>query len=400
MLEELGLLLGLLPQIITLYLALVAVFVLKKPKGYPEGDRQHRFAVLIPARNEAAVIGETVRLLLGQNYPRELYKVYIIPNNCRDETEKLAAEAGANILHCAAPVRCKGDVLQQALGQLMREEPEIEVFCVFDADNRVHRDYLWEMNKAFCAGARVAKGKILAQNPHDSWVAGCYDIYFRAINTFFNRPRAAGGLSAKLVGTGFAVHRSLLEDLGGWNTVSLTEDVEFGAQCARMGEQVYWVPAAISYDEQPRSFKVSMIQRRRWCSGIAECALLRGRGLLKSLFGRGGILAFDCLMLLLVPFARALGLLGMLLVLLGGGCGIKNLLMLPLSYLGGCVGAALILLLSQGLSSRRIPAILLFPIFTLSWLPLHVLAVFFRVRKWTEIRHGQQRQETCSEITK
>ena len=39
------------------------------------------------------------------------------------------------------------------------------------------------------------------------------------------------------------------------------------AQCVLADVQVAWVPLAVTYDEQPLTYRESVKQRRRWSSG-------------------------------------------------------------------------------------------------------------------------------------
>ena len=73
---------------------------------------KNKFAILVASRNEEAVIGELVESLLEQDYPKDLYEVIVIPNNCTDNTEKVAKKAGATIMKCTVPVKSKGEVLK------------------------------------------------------------------------------------------------------------------------------------------------------------------------------------------------------------------------------------------------------------------------------------------------
>ena len=340
---------GLILKLISVYFGSIACFALNKEQKYPPAKRLRKMAVLAACRNEEAVIGGLVESLKAQDYPREYFDIFVIPNNCTDHTEEAARKSGAEIIRCRGAVNSKGDALHQAMEQLLQEE--YEIFCVFDADNYAAPDFLSRMNEAFDAGAKVAKGRQIAKNPYDSWVSGCYAIYFDLFHTFFNHPRAVCGLSAKLVGTGFAVHRDVLERLGGWNTSTIAEDAEFSSQCAGLGERVWWVGDAVTYDEQPLSFRVSLVQRRRWCSGIMQVAKLRLPALLKD-FCRGpggnkGMLLFDFIMFLLAPFAQALSVIPLGLVFFskaldGGAISIiyEAIWMLPLYALGMIMLAA------------------------------------------------------------
>ena len=92
----------------------VALFCLRRPPDYGRRPARARFAVLIAARNEELVIGPLINSLLTQDYPAELYDIWVIPNNCTDHTAQAAAQAGATLFHCTAPVRSKGEEIGRA----------------------------------------------------------------------------------------------------------------------------------------------------------------------------------------------------------------------------------------------------------------------------------------------
>ena len=294
MLDTLILILTLLLKAASLWFLAVALFALRKPKRYAVCAPRTRFACLVAARNEEAVIGALVESLKKQDYPDALYDIFVIPNNCTDDTESEALCAGAKIFRCFEPVRCKGDALHEAFETLLRKD--YDAFCVFDADNIADEQFLARMNDAFCAGAQVCKGAMRAKNPYDSWLSGCYGLYFTLFDTFFSRARMSCGLSSKLVGTGFAVHRAVLERFGGWNTSTIAEDAEFAAQCAANGVRVCFVPGALTYDEAPNDFAVSLRQRRRWCSGIMDVAVRMDAPLVSALRGSAPLRALDALL--------------------------------------------------------------------------------------------------------
>ena len=395
--------LGALLKIISLYFGGIACFAFKKEVIYPPAKKLRRFAVLTAARNEANVIGGFIESIKEQDYPVELFDVFVIPNNCTDNTEAVAASWGAEIIHCPFPVSCKGDALQQALMQLQKKG--YDGYCVFDSDNIVKPDFLLKMNDAFDAGAKVAKGRQLAGNPHTSWVSGCYNIYFNLFHLFFNKARGACGLSAKLVGTGFAVHKDVLEALGGWNTTTIAEDAEFSAQCALLGERVWWVPDAITYDEEPESFRVSLLQRRRWCSGILQVGKLYLKPMLRRALQPNGAFATDFSMFLLGAFGQALSIVPLGLTfaaaVLDGAEGIENFFQVMGVYaiLYYCIMTIMAMLLTFLEEHQLFPknmrkAILLFPVFMASWIPLQVISLFKETRSWKEIQHSGKHKNT------
>ena len=391
LLDHLAIALAIALKAFTFWFFLTALLFWKRPAPYARRAPRTRFACLIPARNEEAVVGALVESLKAQDYPDALYDVYVIPNNCTDGTEDAARAAGAKIFRCFDPVTRKGDTLHEAVAWLLPRG--YDAFCVLDADNVVQPDFLARMNDAMLAGAKVAKARQLVKNPRESWVAGCYALYFTLNEVFFNRSRANLGLSAKLIGTGFAVHRDVLTRLGGWNTSTIAEDAEFSAQCAALGERVWWVPDAVTYDEAPVSFRVSLTQRRRWCSGIMSTA---GRQLPRLLTPAPWVnrtRVADSVFFLCAPFVQALSFVPMLLLALGAaarGMFAAWAALAGLSLLGALAGsllaaAALAALCAQKLS---LGGVLLFPLFMASFIPLQILSLFCPATQWKAIRHG------------
>lgn len=377
----------------SLWFLLTALFALLPRRRIMPAPPRTRFACLVAARNEEAVIAALVESLRAQRYPRALYDIYVIPNNCTDSTEAYALAAGARIFRCFEPVRCKGDALHEALAWL-QEKNTYDAYCVFDADNVVSLDFLARMNDAFCAGALVCKGAMRVKNPYDSWLSGCYDLYFTLFDTFFSRARMRCGLNAKLVGTGFAVHRSVLARFGGWNTETLAEDAEFSAQCAANGVRVWFVPDALTYDEAPTSLRVSLRQRHRWCSGIMDTAARMDASLLKALHGSAPLRALDSLAVVNAPFLQALSIvpftLSFALAVAEGTLGtfvLSAAATLALSALGCMAFAALLAALGGHRDRRILRTVFLFPVFMATWLPLQLLSLVRRTRSWQPIAH-------------
>ncbi|MFQ8766650.1 MAG: glycosyltransferase family 2 protein [Oscillospiraceae bacterium] len=190
------------------------------------------------------------------------------------------------------------------------------------------------MNDAFCARREGRKGAMRVKNPEDSPFApatGCISCF----DFFFSRARMNCGLSSKLVGTGFAVHRSVLEKSNGWNSVTIAEDAEFAAYLAETGTRVWFVPEAVTYDEAPTSVLVSLRQRRRWSSGVMDVAQAQLGSLACGVFDEGGLRALDMLAMLTQPFCQAASFfLGCALVLVQPNAA-QTIALLPLGLAGG-----------------------------------------------------------------
>lgn len=380
------------------YYLLLALFGFKKPREYPESAPKTRFAVLIAARNEQCVIGNLVESLREQDYPRELFDIIVIPNNCTDRTAEVAREKGAEILECLQPVRSKGDVLRHAFERLS-EFGDYDAVCVFDADNLAHSDFLKEMNNAFCDGVRVAQGYRDSKNPGDTFISGCYSIYYWMLNRFFSGARPAAGLSSVINGSGFMLSTALVEKLGGWNTETMTEDLEITTLCVLAGERVEWVRKAVTYDEQPLTFSQSWRQRRRWTSGMMQAFVKFLPKLLWGLIKERKRVYFDQIMFYMGPVVQIFCVASLLLTAALDMLYVRNnvfplalvsyklFVSVNVSYLMSVAFAMIIVLSEKKNPLRMARSIAAYWLFVITWMPISVVCLFSRDKAWDEIRH-------------
>ena len=370
----------------------------RRPLDYGWHPARTRFAVLIAARNEELVIGPLINSLLTQDYPQELYDIWVIPNNCTDNTAQAALNFGAKVLECTVPVKSKGEVLRFAYHRLRGRQ--YDAYCVFDADNVVDHRFLAEMNNAYLAGARVAQGYRDSKNPYDSVMSGCYSIYYWMMDRFHNGGKAGLGLSALVNGTGFMISARTLEHLGGWRTDTISEDLEITAQCIMAGEKVSWVPKAITYDEQPLDYALSVKQRRRWTSGTIQVAgLYLGRTW--RAIGSGGSLPalIDLGATLLIPAYQVAAVLGLIVSSLAACSGCHKLIEVPAVFLGAVLlnlmmtalvstlAAGLVLTVEGKWDRRLLKSLALYWLFLLSWVPITLGSFVKKTTVWEEIRH-------------
>ncbi|MDD2592068.1 MAG: glycosyltransferase family 2 protein [Erysipelotrichaceae bacterium] len=376
-----------------IYFGIISLFSLLGKKKEKHIDRFLKFAVLIPARNEQDCITNIIISLKKQDYPHELIDIYVIPNNCTDDTASIATARGAYVLHAPSNVKYKGGALRFAINELINDKENYDAFLIFDADNVASPNFISSMNQTLGNGARVAKSRILAKNNKESWLATCYDIHFCTANLFLNRARVRLGLSARVVGTGFAVMRSFLKELGGFNTISITEDAEFFAICAIKGEKIAFCEDAITYDEQTTSFKASMSQRKRWMSGIMHVVLLKFNDLIKALFTKNSFkYAFDALIQLIFTYAQSLIPFAFVLsILISSNDYLIHTLPLTIfrTYLYVVLIALIVLSLEKRLviSKNIIIGILLYPFFVLCFIPLQTISLFKKTVDWKQIKH-------------
>ena len=234
-----------------------------------------KFAVIVAAHNEHNVIGQLIKNLHDLNYPKELYDIYVIADNCSDDTAAISREAGAIVCErFDDQKKSKGYALEWMFEKLFAMEREGKIYdavAIFDADNLVHPQFLMEMNNRLMKGDRIIQGFLDAKNPYDTWVAGTFAIAFWVIDHVSHLAKTNIGLSAVLGGTGMCITIDVLKKYG-WRATCLTEDMEFTMKSLAEGIKTTWAHDAIVYDEKPLTFKQSWTQRKRWAQGQFDVA--------------------------------------------------------------------------------------------------------------------------------
>ena len=388
-------LISLLLTLYSIYFIFFALFSFKKDPAYPNQPPSTKFAVVIAARNEERVIADLVDSLNTQNYPKELYDVYVIPNNCSDDTAMKAIEAGALVLECQYPVSSKGEVLRHTFDQLISSKYQYDAICVFDADNIVDPNFLAEANNAFKSGVRVAQGYRQAKNPYDSWVTGSYSVYFMIMNRFVNKAKYNAGLSAYLSGTGFMVSVDVLRKSNGWRTTTISEDTEFSLICMLSNERISWMPKAITYDEQPLTIKESLTQRTRWSSGAMQLLSIYFKKITHNLRFSNIFQLIDGLMSLMAVYIQLLSAIQLILVtlisiILKDESLLISSMPLLISYLTFSLIALLVLILEKKFNKQSLVGVFSFWLFVMSWSFVNLRCLFIKTTHWVEIKH------TCS----
>lgn len=255
--------------------------------------KNHKFMAILPAHNEEKVIANLIESLNNQDYDKDLLDIYVIADNCTDNTARIAKEHGAIVYErYDEEHQTKGCALNWFLKQKIEENADYDAFFVFDADNIVDKNFTKSMNKKLCQGEEVVQGYRDIKNPTDSWITAGYALFYWTMHRFYHLARYNIGLSPLLNGTGFMVKFDLVKETG-WDTVTLTEDIEFSLKRIIQGKKLGWSTEAIVYDEQPVGFKQSWSQRSRWTVGHMQCMKLYTKDLLVSIKEKKSLLNFD-----------------------------------------------------------------------------------------------------------
>ena len=378
------------------YQFVISLCALVKLKDKPYlVNKNHKFMAIIPAHNEEMVVGNLIESLKNQTYDKNLYDIYVIADNCTDKTAEVARKAGAIVYERFDNAhKTKGYALQWFLKQKIAENADYDAFFVFDADNIVDKNFIKNMNKKLCQGEEVVQGYRDIKNPTDNWITAGYALFYWTMHRMYHLARYNIGLSPLLNGTGFMVKFDVVKP-NGWETETLTEDIEFSLKQIIQGRKLGWATDAIVYDEQPTSFKQAWSQRSRWTVGHMQCLKKYTGKLYKAVKEHKTLMNFDGL-LYLMGMPMLIITLGLLVVnfaiYAGNGMTTAALLWNYARYIGATfllppLTAILIMWLDKRPIKPMLKGILCYPLFLGSWILINIKALIKPDTTWTKIEH-------------
>ena len=381
-----------------IYQLVISVCSLIKVKEKPlVEDKEHRFMMIIPAHNEEKVVKDLVQSLKNLDYNQKLYDIYVIADNCTDNTAQIAKDAGAIVYErFDEKHKTKGYALQWFLQQKIEEDAPYDAFCIFDADNIVDKNFLKAMNKKLNQGEDVVQGYRDIKNPSDSWVTAGYALFYWTMNRFYHLARYNLGLSPLINGTGFMVKFDVVKP-DGWQTKTLTEDIEFSLKRIIAGKKLGWATDAIVYDEQPVGFKQSWSQRSRWTVGHIQCLHEYTKPLAIAVKDNKTVMNFDGLLYMLgsIPmFILTILLLVLnIVIFLTKGMTVNDLMwnavryVVPTFFVPILTGI-MIMIIDKKPIRPMLKGLALYPLFLGSWLLINFKCLFKRETSWEKIEHN------------
>ncbi len=282
-----------------LYLGLLALVA--RARGAPLAGRgQLRFAVVVPAHNEATGITATVRSLESVAYPKALFDVYVVAHNCTDATADLASAAGAIVWpFFDTAERSKGRALDFAFGRILRET-EADAVVVIDADTLVSPNLLSACEARLLAGLDAVQVDYAVRNIEASWRTRLMAVALSMFHRTRSLARERLGLSCGLRGNGMCFSRTLLRQVP-HVACSLVEDVEYGVYIGLHGSRVAYAPEAVVRGEMAVDGRSAASQRRRWEGGRRQLVRRLVPQLLRAAKARRSPMLLDLAFDLLLP---------------------------------------------------------------------------------------------------
>ena len=260
---------------------LYVLFAWVKKKTYPHSDKKGKIAYIIPACNEESVIFNTVKSIIDkQNYPRDLFDVYVIANNCQDNTAKLAKKAGAIVWIYDDPNpkhHIAAYPLKYGFDKIMAME-KYDMIIRIDADNHINDDFSKLMNDAYQSGVDFARPYEGALNAKQNFYTKACTLFYTFDSRYGSRVRERLNIAAHINGSGSMMSTKMLKACGGYNTLTITEDAEFNFDRMLEGYKGHYVEDAIIYEDMPSSFEDTKNRNKRIYSGSMK--LLKSKLLL------------------------------------------------------------------------------------------------------------------------
>ncbi|MBQ8604859.1 MAG: glycosyltransferase family 2 protein [Oscillospiraceae bacterium] len=375
-----------------------------------KGEKLHRYAVLICARNEEAVIANLIDSIKKQTYPGSLVTTFVVADNCTDSTAAIARRAGALVYerHDRSHTG-KGRAMDFLLRSIDGDYSagSFDGYFVFDADNLLRENYIAEMNRVFSTGYDVVTSFRNSKNYGDNWLtAGC-GLWFMRESFFLNQSRHLLGLSCHVSGTGYMFSDKIYRELGGWPFHLLTEDIEFSAWNITAGRKIGYCATAQFFDEQPLALSQSVKQRVRWAKGNYQVFDKYGSLLIKKAVKEGSLSCADMVMnlapvVLLTLASVMVNVSACVWAILAG----RDTLPVALGIISTFRSVYWMFFAMGGLTTftlwehihttaiRKLAYIFTFPLFMMTYIPISVAALFMEVT-WQPIIHSDSRNLTA-----
>ena len=261
---------------------IIGMFFTRK---FKKAKNNHKYGICIAARNEKSVIGNLLDSINKQDYPKDLYKIFVVADNCTDNTAEIARKKGAIVYErFDHEHKTKGYALQYLFKNIEKDygTQSFEGYFIFDADNLLKSNYISKMNDAFDSGAKIITSFRNTKNFDENWIASTYALHWIRSSRTNHRARSILRLATNIQGTGFLFPSEIVKN--GWKYISLTEDRALTADAVCQGYEITYQDEAEFFDEQPVNLKIALRQRLRWSKGHLQAFAESGPYLFVNIF--------------------------------------------------------------------------------------------------------------------
>jgi len=227
--------------------------------------------IMIPAHNEAKVIGKTVEAMLNLEYPKGKLKIMVINDGSEDETESIVqqfASRHSQVVVFTVPPGEGGKGKSRALN-IGLKQVQSEIIAIYDADNTPDPKALHYLVAQLVTHKELGAviGKFRTVNKNTTLLTRFINIETLSFQSILQAGRWQMHNIATLPGTNFVIWSDLVRSLDGWDEEALTEDSELSIRIYEKGYKIKFIPYAVTYEQEPQEWKVWLKQRMRWVRG-------------------------------------------------------------------------------------------------------------------------------------
>jgi cellulose synthase/poly-beta-1,6-N-acetylglucosamine synthase-like glycosyltransferase len=228
-------------------------------------------SVLIPAHNEAKVIGATIESMLKLNYPKDKLQIIVINDGSTDSTKEIIEsyalhDSRVELFDIPKGEGGKGKSRTLNIGV---KAAKGEIIAIYDADNTPDSNSLRYLVAQLIQHKELGAvlGKFRTVNKNRNWLTRFINIETLSFQSMLQAGRWQMNNIATLPGTNFVMWNWLIKKLNGWDEEALTEDSELSIRIYEEGYKIKFIPYAVTYEQEPESWKVWIKQRMRWVRG-------------------------------------------------------------------------------------------------------------------------------------
>lgn len=228
-------------------------------------------SILIPAHNEEKVIGKTIEAMMKVVYPKDKLQILVINDGSTDKTKEIIqsySQQDSRVELFDIPKGEGGKGKSRTLN-IGRRAAKGEIIAIYDADNTPDENSLRYLVAQLLLHKELGAviGKFRTVNKNRNFLTKFINIETLSFQSMLQAGRWQMHNISTLPGTNFVMWTWLIEKLNGWDEEALTEDSELSIRIYEEGYKIKFIPYAITYEQEPESWRVWIKQRMRWVRG-------------------------------------------------------------------------------------------------------------------------------------
>lgn len=242
-------------------------------KEIKEIDEYPMISILVPAHNEAKVIGRTVESLLLLNYPKSKMELIVINDNSSDNSKEILENIkdrynnyNFTIINTDSLTGGKGKSNALNIGYKVSKG---DFIAVYDADNTPDKNALRYLVQTIVMNDELGAviGKFRTRNKNKNLLTKFINIETLSFQWMSQAGRWQLFNLCTIPGTNFILRRSIIEEIEGWDSKAIAEDTEISFRIYKLGYKIKLLPQSITWEQEPETVKVWIKQRTRWAKG-------------------------------------------------------------------------------------------------------------------------------------